>query len=93
MDIGAKRYKKNVFIEAIEFINTPENHQAIIDFAGLPISVEYTSDGIQLRVIRGAYSVLVVKLGEYIVKEDDGSLRVCTHEALKSEYELDEVAE
>ncbi|GIQ70752.1 hypothetical protein DUZ99_02050 [Xylanibacillus composti] len=81
----AKLYKKDVFVEAIEFTNTPENHQAIIDFAGLPISVEYTSDGVQVRVIRGAYSVLIARLGEYIVKEVDGSLRVCTREGLEAE--------
>lgn len=80
-----KRYMKKVFIDVIEFDNTPDNHQAIIDFAGLPISVEYTSGGIQLRVIRGAYSVLVAKLGECIVKEADGSLRVCTKESLEAE--------
>ncbi|EJW14731.1 hypothetical protein [Paenibacillus alvei] len=80
-----QRYKKNVYIDVVEFTNTPENHKAIIDFAGLPISVEYTSGGVQLRVIRGAYSVLVAKLGECIVKEADGSLRVCTKEALADE--------
>lgn len=84
----AQRYKKNVYIDVIEFDNTSGNHQAIIDFAGLPISVEYTSDGVQLRVIRGAFSVLIAKLGECIVKEADGSLRVCTRAALEEEYEL-----
>lgn len=88
-----ERYKKSVYVDVVEFVNTPENHQAIIEFAGLPISVEYTSDGVQLRVIRGAYSVLVVKLGECIVKESDGTLRVCTRETLEAEYDLDEVAE
>lgn len=83
-----KRYKKSVYIDVLDFINTPENHQEIIDFTGLPISVEYTSDGVQLRVIRGAYSVLVARLGECIVKESDGALRVYTKEALMSEYEL-----
>lgn len=83
-----KRYKKSVYIDVLDFINTPENHQEIIDFTGLPISVEYTSDGVQLRVIRGAYSVLVARLGECIVKESDGTLRVYTKEALMSEYEL-----
>lgn len=78
-------YKKNVYIDVVEFTNTPENHKVIIDFAGLPISVEYTSGGVQLRVIRGAYSVLVAKLGECIVKEADGLLRVCTKEALTNE--------
>lgn len=80
-----QRYMKNVYITLIQFTNTPENHKAIIEFAGLPISVEYTSGGVQLRVIRGAYSVLVAKLGECIVKEADGSLRVCTKDALTNE--------
>lgn len=80
-----ERFMKNVFIDVIEFVNTPENHQEIINFTGLPISVEYTSKGVQLRVIRGTYSVLVADLGEYIVKEADGSLRVCTREGLEAE--------
>lgn len=83
-----KLFKKDIFVEAIEFINTPDNHQAITDFVGLPISIEYTSAGVQLRVIRGAYSVLIAKLGEYIVKEADGSLRVRSREALEAEYQL-----
>lgn len=83
-----RRYKKAVFIDVIEFTNEPFNHQAIIDFTDLPISVEYASEGVQLRVIRGAYSVLIAKKGEYIVKEADGSLRVSTREALEAEYEL-----
>ncbi|MEK5167199.1 hypothetical protein NYE69_33495 [Paenibacillus sp. FSL R5-0527] len=84
----SQRYMKKVFVDVIEFTNTPENHKAIIDFAGLPISVEYTSDGVQLRVIRGALSVLIAKLGECIVKAADGTLSVCTKEALEAEYEL-----
>lgn len=80
-----QRYKKNVYIDVVEFTNTPENHKAIIDFAGLPISVEYTSGGVQLRVIRGAYSVLVAKLGECIVKDDAGTLSVRSKESLDAE--------
>lgn len=80
-----QRYRKDVFIEAIEFVNMPENHKEIIDFAGLPISVEYTSAGVQLRIIRGAYSVLVAKLGEFIVKDAAGTLSVRTKESLEAE--------
>lgn len=88
-----QRYKKNSYIDAVEFINTPENHKEIIDFAGLPISVEYTSDGVKLRVIRGAYSVLVALLGECIVKDAAGTLSVRTKESLKAEgYALVEEA-
>ncbi|MEF3309505.1 hypothetical protein PV433_11430 [Paenibacillus sp. GYB004] len=82
------RYKKDVFIEAVVFDNTSGNHQEIIEFTGLPIMVEYTSGGVQLRVIRGAFSVLIAKLGECVVKEVDGELRVCTLEALEAEYEI-----
>lgn len=80
-----QRYKKDVFIEAIEFVNTPENHKEIIAFAGLPISIEYTSEGVQLRVIRGAYSVLIAKLNEVIVKDAAGTLNVRTKESLETE--------
>lgn len=83
-----KRYMKKVYVEAIEFDNTPGNPQAIIEFAGLPITIEYTSNGVQLRVIRGAFSVLVANQGESIVKEADGALRVSTRAALEAEYEL-----
>lgn len=83
-----QRYKKDVFVEAIEFVNTPENHQAIIDFTGHRISVEYDGDIVQVRVIRGAYTVLVAKLGQWIVKESNGTLQIYTKEALETEYQL-----
>jgi hypothetical protein len=82
------RYKKAVYVDAIEFDNTPGNPQAIIDFTDMRISVEYTSDGVQLRVIRGTYDVLVVKPGELIIKEANGMLRVSTRADLESEYEI-----
>ncbi|RJX40063.1 hypothetical protein D3P09_11855 [Paenibacillus pinisoli] len=82
------RYQKMVYIDAIEFDNTAGNPQAIIEFTGLPISVEYTNEGVQVRVIRGAYSVLNAKLGELIIKEANGLLRVCTRAELEAEYDL-----
>lgn len=72
----------------IEFTNIPENHQEIIDFTDQRISVEDDSDIVQVRVIRGAYSVLVAKLGEWTVKKTNGTLRIYTKEALKIEYQL-----
>ncbi|WP_028559028.1 hypothetical protein [Paenibacillus pinihumi] len=83
-----QRYKKAVYIDAVEFDNTPGNPQAIIDFTGMPISVEYTTDGVQLRVIRGTYSVLIAKVGQFIIKEANGSLRICNKTELEAEYEL-----
>lgn len=84
----AQRYMKKVYIDAIEFTNTPENHQAIIDFTGHRISVEYDGDVVQVRVIRGAYTVLVANLGQWIVKESSGTLRIYNKEALETEYQL-----
>jgi len=80
-----QRYKKNVYIDAVVFTNTPANHKEIIEFTALPISVEYTSDGVKLRVIRGAYSVLVALLGECIVKDAAGTLSVRSKESLKDD--------
>lgn len=83
-----KRYKKDVYVEAVEFVNTPENHTEIINFCDLPISIEYTSSGVQLRVIKGTYIVIVANLGEYIVKDANGKLVKWTKEELEFEYEL-----
>ncbi|SFF23000.1 hypothetical protein SAMN04487969_11963 [Paenibacillus algorifonticola] len=88
-----KRYKKSVFVDAIEFTNEPDNAQAIKDFTGLLIQVEYNSDGAQLRVIRDAYSVIIARKGEFIVKDATGQLQLMTKAALESEYELVEAAE
>ncbi|RJX40881.1 hypothetical protein D3P09_02330 [Paenibacillus pinisoli] len=81
-----QRYKKEVYIDVIEFDNTPGNPQAIIDFTGYPIAIEYPGEVVQLRVIRGAYSVLVAKVGQLIVKEPSGQLRVCDRESIEAEY-------
>lgn len=86
-----KRYRERRYIEAIQFENTPGVIQAIIDFVGLPVSIEYTSSGVQMRIIRTPYNVAIVQVGECIVKHDDGSLSVCTVEHLEESY--DEVIE
>lgn len=86
-----KRYRERRYIEAIQFENTPSTIQAIIDFVGLPVSVEYTSSGVQMRIIRTPYNVVIVQVGECIVKHDDGNLSVCTVGDLEENY--DEVIE
>lgn len=86
-----KRYRERSYIDAIQFENTPTSIQAIIDFVGLPVSVEYTSSGVQMRIIRNPYNVVIVKVGECLVKHADDSLSVCTVEHLDENY--DEVIE
>lgn len=86
-----KVYRERRFIQAVEFINTAVNIQEVIDFIDLPISIEYTSAGVQLRIIRSPYNVIIAKVGEYITKDTTGTLGVRTLEALQDNY--DEVTE
>lgn len=86
-----KRYREKKFIDAVQFENTYERITEVIDFVGMPVSVEYTSSGVQMRIIRTPYNVIIVKTGEYIAKADDGTLIVLTAAALVERY--DEVTE
>lgn len=86
-----KRYREKKFIDALQFENNPDRITEIIAFIGMPVTVEYTSSGVQMRVIRTLYNALVVKTGEYIAKTDDGTLIVLTASNLAAHY--DEVTE
>jgi len=86
-----KRYRERKFIDAVQFENNPERITEIIGFIGVPVSVEYTSSGVQMRVIRTPYNAIIVKVGEYIAKADDGTLVVLTAADLAAKY--DEVVE
>lgn len=86
-----KRYRERKFIEATKFENNFESIQEIIDFVGLPVHVEYTSSGIQMRIIRNPYNVVIVKVGEYVTKAEDGTVGVITESDLSAKY--DEVIE
>lgn len=86
-----KRYREKKFIDAVQFENNYERITEVIDFVGMPVSVEYTSSGVQMRIIRTPYNVIIVKTGEYIAKADDGTLIVLTAAALAERY--DEVTE
>ena len=86
-----KRYREKKFIDAVQFENTYERITEVIDFVGMPVSVEYTSSGVQMRIIRTPYNVIIVKVGEYIAKTDDGTLIVLTATAPAERY--DEVVE
>lgn len=77
--MAVKQYKKSEIIQAIQFKSMQEAHiQDIIDFVGLPISLDFTSKGVKLRVIRGAYDVLVASIGDYVVMHNDGKLEKVT---------------
>ena len=81
-----KRYREKKFIDAVQFENTYERITEVIDFVGMPVSVEYTSSGVQMRIIRTPYNVIIVKTGEYIAKADDGTLIVLTAADLVERY-------
>jgi hypothetical protein len=84
-----KDYKRSFYCQAIQFTSTDSAHvQEIIDFVGLPISIDYTADaGVRLRVIRGAFDVLVAYTTDYIVKHQGGRLEALKKEQFESEYE------
>ena len=83
-----KRYQRGFSCDAIQFVSTDSTHvQEIIDFVGLPISIDYTSEGVKLRVIRGALDVLVVNMTDYIVKHESGRLEAVKQADFESTYE------
>ncbi len=86
-----ERYRERKFIDAVLFENNYERITEIIGFVGLPVSVEYTSSGVQMRIIRTPYNAIIVKVGEYIAKADDGTLLVLSAAEIAARY--DEVAE
>lgn len=82
-----KRYREKKFIEAVKFENAFDSIQEIIGFVGIPVNVEYTSTGVQMRIIRSSYNVVIVRVGEYVTKAEDGTLGVCTGEYLTERYD------
>ena len=82
-----KRYREKKFIDALQFENNPDRITEIIEFIGMPVTVEYTSSGIQMRIIRTPYNAIIVKTGEYIAKMDDGTLLVLTAAQLAERYD------
>ncbi|MBB6632771.1 hypothetical protein [Cohnella thailandensis] len=83
-----KQYRRSYYFDAIKFESTETSHiQEIIEFVGLPISVDYTGDGVKLRVIRGSLDVLVAAVGDYIVKDKDGKLAAVKAADFEGTYE------
>ena len=88
--MAVKQYKKSEIVQAIQFTSIDQaNIQDIIDFVGLPISIDFTKDGVKLRVIRGAYDVLVASISDYIVMHNDGRLE----KVPQAEFDYEEVTE
>lgn len=81
------QYRRSFICEAIQF-NDPSQVQEIIDFVGLPVSVDYTADGVRLRVIRGALDVVVAKPTDYIVKHANGTMEAIKQTDFEKEYDL-----
>lgn len=83
-----QRYREKKFIDAVQFENTYERITEIIGFVGLPVTVEYTSKGVQMRIVRTPFNVIIVNVGEYIAKADDGTLLVLTATDLAENYDM-----
>ena len=83
------QYRRSSYCEAIQFTSADPAHvQEIIDFVGLPISIDYEKDGrVKLRVIRGALDVVVAYTSDYIVKHADGRLETVKQADFEAEYE------
>lgn len=85
--MSVKNYEKRIPVQAIQFQGMDTPHiQEIISFVGMPVSLDFGVDGIKLRVIRGAFDVLVIYVGDYIVKEDTGNLKRIDKVSFEAEY-------
>lgn len=75
--------------EAMEFTE-PGTIQEIAKFTGLRVTAEYNPDGSIARagiIRRAGESPLVVQLGQYVYKENNGTIGVCSYEQLIEKYE------
>ncbi|WP_410769590.1 hypothetical protein [Fontibacillus sp. BL9] len=82
-----KRYREKKFIDAVQFQNSFESIQEVISFAGITVNVEYGASGIQMRIVKSPFNVVIVKVGDYVVKTEDGTLGVISAEELKAKYD------
>ncbi|MDN4069255.1 hypothetical protein QYF50_15490 [Paenibacillus vini] len=81
-----KRFREKKYIDAVQFQNF-ENIQEVISFVGIPVTAEFGANGVQLRIIRSPFNVVIVKIGEYVAKTEDGTLGVITAEDLAAKYD------
>ncbi|MCG7385095.1 hypothetical protein MH144_20780 [Paenibacillus sp. ACRRY] len=87
--MGVKRYEKRVPVDAIQFEGMDPNHiNEIISFVQVPVMMDFTG-GLNLRVIKSQLDVLVVPVGDYIVKDATGKQLIYMKKAaFEAEYEL-----
>lgn len=87
--MGVKRYEKRVPVDAIQFEGMDTNHiNEIISFVQVPVMMDFTG-GLNLRVIKSQLDVLVVPVGDYIVKDATGKQLIYMKKAaFEAEYEL-----
>ncbi|WP_337033211.1 hypothetical protein [Paenibacillus illinoisensis] len=86
--MGVKRYEKRVPVDAIQFEGMDPNHiNEIISFVQVPVMMDFTG-GLNLRVIKSQLDVLVVAVGDYIVKDATGKQLIYMKQAaFEAEYE------
>jgi len=83
----ASQYRRSALCEAVQFLST-DQVQDIIDFVGLPVSVDYLAEGkVRLRVIRGALDVAVAYEGDYVVKHENGKIEAIKQAEFEAQYE------
>lgn len=87
--MGVKRYEKRIPVDAIQFEGMDPSHiNEIISFVQVPVMMDFTG-GLNLRVIKSQLDVLVVPVGDYIVKDATGKQLIHMKQAaFEAEYEL-----
>ncbi|MDU4696381.1 MAG: hypothetical protein E6Y08_11235 [Paenibacillus sp.] len=75
--------------EAMEFADGEHSTvREIIKFTGLPVTVDYDTEGnVRAGVIKSPENLLVVKVGQFVYKESSGKIGVCNYEELIEKYE------
>ncbi|MNC66952.1 hypothetical protein D3C75_1174080 [compost metagenome] len=88
--MAVELYEKRVQVKALEFQGYPPSDplhmNEVMTFVQVPVSLDFTINGIILRVIFSSINVLEVRQGEYIVKDSSGKITKMTKSAFEDEY-------
>ena len=82
----AKYRKKPVTIEAIQFLDTPEQLDKLSNFMG-EIEVSYENPDKPVIMIATLEGVMAASVGDYIIKGEDGEFYPCKPDIFKKTYE------
>lgn len=76
-------------VEALEFADGENSTiQSIIKFTGLPVNVDYDNRGnVKAGIIKRPGELLVVKVGQFVCKDDKGNIEACDYDDLIKKYE------